>query len=203
MKHPQALQQLKNTFKGDPALHTQTLADQIANYAKASAAYVKQVQQEIDEHTTMLKEIQQVENELLQLERMGDPKAIGFNLPGVSNITTLAAIYQQSQRDVADIAAFANPQSLKVTWQQIQSLYGQPAWGGFTSAGGLRVGAATSLINFYAKRLQCSLHDAKHDRGTESEKAGAHATARSGDQTVAGRKRSIGGAEADGGHQCS
>jgi hypothetical protein len=150
MKHPQALQQLKNTFKGDPALHTQTLADQIANYAKASAAYVKQVQQEIDEHTTMLKEIQQVENELLQLERMGDPKAIGFNLPGVSNITTLAAIYQQSQRDVADIAAFANPQSLKVTWQQIQSLYGQPAWGGFTSAGGLRVGAATSLINFYA-----------------------------------------------------
>jgi hypothetical protein len=138
------------TIVYDPALHTQTLTDQIANYAKATAAYIKQVQQEVDEHTTMLKEIQQVENELMMITRMGDPKAYGFNLPGVSNITTLAAIYQQAQRDAADIAGFSNPQSLKISWEQIQSHYGQPAWSGFTSATGFRVVPATSLINFYA-----------------------------------------------------
>jgi hypothetical protein len=134
----------------DPALHTQTLVDQIANYTKQCAQYLKQSDQWIEERTTALKEIQQVENEVLQLERMGDPKSYGMGLPGVSNITTLVAIYGQAQKDFADITGMANPQNLKVGWQQIQSMYGQNSWNGFETAGGWHVGPATGLINFYA-----------------------------------------------------
>jgi hypothetical protein len=134
----------------DPALHSQTLADQIANYSKQCAQYLKQCDQWIEEHTTALKEIQQVENEVLQLERMGDPKSYGMGLPGVSNITTLVAIYGQAQKDFADITGMANPQNLQVGWQQIQSMYGQNSWNGFETAGGWHVGPATGLINFYA-----------------------------------------------------
>jgi hypothetical protein len=134
----------------DPALHTQTWADQIANYTKQCAQYLKQCDQWIEEHTTALKEIQQVENEALQLERMGDPKSYGMGLPGVSNITTLVAIYGQAQKDFSDITGMANPQNLKVGWQQIQSMYGQNSWNGFDTAGGWHVGPATGLINFYA-----------------------------------------------------
>jgi hypothetical protein len=134
----------------DPALHTQTWADQIANYTKQCAQYLKQCDQWIEEHTTALKEIQQVENEVLQLERMGDPKSYGMGLPGVSNITTLVAIYGQAQKDFSDITGMANPQNLKIGWQQIQSMYGQNSWNGFDTAGGWHVGPATGLINFYA-----------------------------------------------------
>jgi hypothetical protein len=133
----------------DPALHTQTLVDQLANYTKQCAQYIKQCDQWIEEHTTALKEIQQVENEVLQLERMGDPKSYGMGLPGISNITTLVAIYGQAQKDFADITGMANPQNLQVGWQQIQSMYGQNSWNGFETAGGWHVGPATGLINFY------------------------------------------------------
>ena len=64
----------------------------------------KQPEQYIAEHTTALKEIQQVENEIVQLERMGDPKAYGANLPGVQVITGLAQIYQQGKQDAEDWA---------------------------------------------------------------------------------------------------
>lgn len=134
----------------DAVNHGQNLADEIANYAKQCAQYITQCDQYIQEHTTALKEIQQVENEVLQLERMGDPKAYGMGLPGVSNIATLAAIYQQAQKTYSDITGMANPQNLKVTWQQIQGMYGQNSWNGFNSSGGWHVGPATGLINFYA-----------------------------------------------------
>jgi hypothetical protein len=140
----------------DPALHTQTLVDQIANYTKQCAQYLKQCDQWIEEHTTALKEIQQVENQVLQLERMGDPKSYGMGLPGVSNITTLVAIYGQAQKDFADITGMANPQNLKVGWQQIQSIYGQNPWNGFETAGGWHIGPATGLINFYASNYNVS-----------------------------------------------
>jgi len=87
---------------------------------------------------------------VLQLERMGDPKSYGMGLPGVSNITTLVAIYGQAQKDFSDITGMANPQNLKIGWQQIQSMYGQNSWNGFDTAGGWHVGPATGLINFYA-----------------------------------------------------
>ena len=50
----------------------------------------------------------------------------------------------------------ANPQNLKVGWQQIQSIYGQNSWNGFETAGGWHIGPATGLINFYASNYNVS-----------------------------------------------
>jgi hypothetical protein len=72
---------------------------------KQGLEYEKQLEQYVAEHTTALKEVQQVENEIVQLERMGDPKAYGANLPGVQVITGLAQIYQQGKQDAEDWAA--------------------------------------------------------------------------------------------------
>ena len=46
--------------------------------------------------------VEQVENEIVMLERMGDPKAFGANLL-VFIITGLAAIYQQGKQDVEEL----------------------------------------------------------------------------------------------------
>ena len=131
----------------DAPLHIQTLGDQIVNYAKATAAYIKQTEQYIAEHTTALKEIQQVENEIVQLERMGDPKAYGMNLPGVGVITGLAQIYQQGRQDVEDVASFVNPQAAKVTAEQIMGLYDQ-SLNGLTTSGGFYIPPEQGLIQF-------------------------------------------------------
>lgn len=131
----------------DAPLHIQTLGDQIVNYAKATAAYIKQVEQYIAEHTTALKSIQEVENQIVQLERMGDPKAYGANLPGVQVITGLAQIYQQGKQDVEDVASFANPQAAKLTAEQIMGLYSNSLTG-LTTAGGFKIPPAQGLIQF-------------------------------------------------------
>ena len=119
----------------------------LANYAKATAAYIKQTEQYIAEHTTALKEIQQVENEIVQLERMGDPKAYGANLPGVQVITGLAQIYQQGKQDAEDWAAFANPQAVKLTAEQVMGLYSNSLTG-LTTSGGFKIPPAQGLIQF-------------------------------------------------------
>jgi hypothetical protein len=118
--------------------------------AKQGLQYIEQQETRLAGQLTALRELQQVENEWLQLEYMGDPRAIGAALPGISNITTLAAIYQQGIRDVNDIRAFTNPQSFKITAEQIEGLYGQNQWNGFASANGSRIAPAMSLINFSA-----------------------------------------------------
>jgi hypothetical protein len=79
---------------------------------KQGLQYAKQLEQYIAEHTTALKEVQQVENEIVQLERMGDPKAFGANLPGVQ-----VSIPSLTEKDLADlhfglntgVDIFANP----------------------------------------------------------------------------------------------
>jgi hypothetical protein len=131
----------------DAPLHIQTLGDQIANFAKATAAYIKQTEQYIAEHTTALKEIQQVENQIVQLERMGDPKAFGANLPGVQVITGLAQIYQQGKQDAEDWAAYANPQAFKLTAEQVMGLYSNSLTG-LTTSGGFKIPPAQGLIQF-------------------------------------------------------
>jgi hypothetical protein len=131
----------------DAPLHIQTLGDQIANFAKATAAYIKQTEQYIAEHTTALKEVQQVENQIVQLERMGDPKAYGANLPGVQVITGLAQIYQQGKQDAADWATYANPQAVKLTAEQVMGLYSNSLTG-LTTSGGFKIPPAQGLIQF-------------------------------------------------------
>ena len=102
------------------------------------------LEQYIAEHTTALKEVQQVENEIVQLERMGDPKAYGANLPGVQVITGLAQIYQQGKQDAEDWATFANPQAVKLTAEQVMGLYSNSLTG-LTTSGGFKIPPAQGL----------------------------------------------------------
>jgi hypothetical protein len=114
---------------------------------KQGLQYAKQLEQYIADHTTALKEVQQVENEIVQLERMGDPKAYGANLPGVGVITGMAQIYQQGKQDAEDWAGFANPQTVKLTAEQVMGLYSNSLTG-LTTSNGFRVPPAQGLIQF-------------------------------------------------------
>jgi hypothetical protein len=79
------------TLKVNATLPVVDYAGNIQNEINAIQAYIKQGLQYVEEHTTALKEIQQVENEIVQLQRMGSPSSL-MQLPGVSNIQTLATI---------------------------------------------------------------------------------------------------------------
>jgi hypothetical protein len=114
---------------------------------KQGLQYEKQLEQAVNEKLTALKEVQQVENEIVQLERMGDPKAYGANLPGVQAITGLAQIYQAGKQDVEDWASFANPQAAKLTAEQIMGLYSN-SLNGLTTSGGFHIPPAQGLIQF-------------------------------------------------------
>jgi hypothetical protein len=78
---------------------------------------------------------------------MGDPKAFGANLPGVQVITGLAQIYQQGKQDAEDWAAFANPNSIKLTAEQVMGLYSNSLTG-LTTSGGFKIPPAQGLIQF-------------------------------------------------------
>ena len=130
-----------------PVIDATAAAHAVASYITQLKQFLKETQQTIDQDTIVLKEIAQVENEIVQLERMGDPKAYGANLPGVQVITGLAQIYQQGNQDAEDWASFANPQAAKVTAEQIMGLYNQSLTG-LTTSGGFHVPPAQGLIQF-------------------------------------------------------
>jgi flagellar biosynthesis chaperone FliJ len=125
----------------DPINHVQAVTSEIVNFGKWAES-------EIQEAETQLNTLNTYENELLQLERMGDPKTLTANLPGVSNLQTLSQIYAQANKDVADWSAYVNPQSWKLTANQILSIYRQPALTTFSASNGVRVGTAQSLFQF-------------------------------------------------------
>jgi hypothetical protein len=127
----------------DPTAIAQQTGNEIVNLAKWAAS-------EVHEASTALNTLNSYENSVLQLERMGDPKTLTAALPGVQNIATLTQIYQQANKDVSDWSAYTNPQSYKITAQQIEGIYGQPIWNGFTASNGVHVAPATGLINFNA-----------------------------------------------------
>lgn len=127
----------------DPILHAQTLGDQIVDFAKWAES-------EIQEAETSLNTLNTYENTVLQVERMGDPKTLTANLPGIQNIQTLAAIYQQAQKDVTDLAALSNPGNISATANQILQTYKQPLLTSFTASNGVTVGPAQSLFQFQA-----------------------------------------------------
>jgi hypothetical protein len=112
---------------------------------KQGAAYVLQTEQYVQEKLTALKEVEQVENEIIQLERMGDPKTLTAQLPGVRVITNLAVIYQTGKQDAEDWAGFVNPQNLKITAQEVMGIYNQNGWG---SQSGFHASPAQGLVQF-------------------------------------------------------
>jgi DNA repair exonuclease SbcCD ATPase subunit len=125
----------------DPVNHMQNLVDEVANMVKWAATQVSAAQ-------TQLNTLNSYEQTVLQVERMGDPKALTANLPGVSNLQTLAQIYAQANKDITDWSAYVNPKSWQMTTNQILSLYQQPALTTFTASNGVRVGTAQSLVQF-------------------------------------------------------
>jgi len=136
-----ALQAQATEIVYDPINHGTNIADEIVNFAKWAAS-------EVHEANTDLQTLETYENEVLQLERMGDPKTLTASLPGVSNLQTLAQIYAQANKDVTDWSAYVNPQSWKMTANSILQTYGQPALTTFTASNGVRVGTAQSLVQF-------------------------------------------------------
>jgi hypothetical protein len=127
-----------------PVIDVSAIAHQILSYIKQAEQYVKEAEIDINTQLSALRELQILENSVLELLRMGDPRAI-INLPGVSNIRTLIAIYQQAQADVEHVAQLANPQNAIVDAQNILGLYKQnfPAWT-------FKVPAAQGLFQFDA-----------------------------------------------------
>ena len=126
----------------DPGLALQNAGNEIVNFAQWAST-------EIHAAATDLNTLNTYEQTVLQVERMGDPKTLTANLPGVSNVQTLAQIYQQGMKDASDWASYANPQSWQMTADQILSIYQQPALTTFTSAAGVKIGTATSLVQFH------------------------------------------------------
>jgi hypothetical protein len=130
-----------------PVIDATAAAHAVASYITQLKQFLKETQQTIDQDTIVLKEIAQVENQIVQLERMGDPKAYGANLPGVQVITGLAQIYQQGKQDAEDWATYANPQAVKLTAEQVMGLYSNSLTG-LTTSSGFKIPPAQGLIQF-------------------------------------------------------
>jgi hypothetical protein len=124
-------------------------AGNIQNEINAIQAYIKQGLQYVEEHTTALKEIQQVENEIVQLQRMGNPSSL-MQLPGVSNIQTLAVIIQNFKTQVAQLETLVNPNTAITTANQVLQTYGQTAYNGFTAANGTKISPNVGMLQFSA-----------------------------------------------------
>lgn len=124
-------------------------AGNIANEINWVINYIKQVDMDVQQHLIVLKEVQQIENEIEQLERMGNPGAL-TQLPGVSNIQTLSQIIAGFKQDVAQLEALVNPHTAANTANQVLQTYGQPLWNGFTAANGTKISPNVGMIQFSA-----------------------------------------------------
>lgn len=131
----------------DYAGNIQNEINAIKGYILQGYQYVKEGEIQVNTHLTALRELEQVENEILELARMGDPKML-ITLPGISNIMTLAQIYQQFQQDVRDLTALANPVNVTVAYQQILRQYGLTGFNGFTSGWGIKTSVPNFMIQF-------------------------------------------------------
>lgn len=131
----------------DYAGNIQNEINAIKGYILQGYQYIKEGEIDINTNLTALRELQQVENEILQLARMGDPTML-ITLPGISNIVTLEQIYQQFQKDVADLTALANPANVTVDYQQILQQYGLTGFNGFTSGWGIKTSVPNFMIQF-------------------------------------------------------
>lgn len=131
----------------DYAGNIQNEINAVKSYILQGYSYVKEGEIDINTNLTALRELQQVENEILQLARMGDPTML-ITLPGISNIVTLEQIYKQFQKDVTDLTALANPANVTVAYQQILQQYGLTGFNGFTSGWGIKTSVPNFMIQF-------------------------------------------------------
>lgn len=130
-----------------PVYDAANFMQNVLSYIKAGLAYVKDAEIEVNTNLTVLHQITQIENEILALERMGDPRVL-INLPGVQQIMLLKEIYQQAQIDIAVIRGFVTAAGLQDNCNTIMSAYGFGRYNGFTSGWGVKFTSTVPLLQF-------------------------------------------------------
>jgi uncharacterized protein YjgD (DUF1641 family) len=140
---------LFSTDTGQCVLPVEDYASLIQSEVNHIASYIRQGLQYVQEQTTAEKEIQQVLNQIEQLSRMGNPAQL-MQLPGASNIQTLAVIVQNFKTQVAQLETLVNPNTAVSTANKVLQEYGQPLYNGFTTMNGSKLSPNTSLLQFSA-----------------------------------------------------
>jgi hypothetical protein len=104
----------------DPALHSQTVADQMVNFAKWAKT-------EADAAQTQLNTLQTYENTVLQVARLGNPAALR-NIPVIGPIASLVGTGQQLYTGYQRIQALGNPQYMQGQLGSIVNRYSLYNW---------------------------------------------------------------------------
>jgi hypothetical protein len=125
----------------DPINHATAVTNEVVNFAKWTST-------ELHAAATELNTLNTYEQEALAVARMGDPRTLTANLPGIQNIVTLSQIYAQVEKDYVDISAYANPQSWKLTAQAIMNTYQQPSLAPFAAKPGAQPLIQFSVSNY-------------------------------------------------------
>jgi hypothetical protein len=136
-----------------PVYDAANYVQNVLNYIKAGLAYVKDAEIEVNTNLTVLHQITQIENEILELERMGDPRVL-INLPGIEQIAKLQQIVIQAQIDIAKIRAFVSAAGIQDNCDSIMRAYGFSSWHGFTSGWGVKYSCTVPLLQFSTSDYQ-------------------------------------------------
>src|SRR4051794_20983107 len=95
----------------DPAHIAQDAANEIVNLAKYAAT-------EISAAETQVNTLNSYKNSLIQLARMGDAASLR-SLPGIDEVTSLAATGQQVMQEYQQLQSYTNPQTYQATLNNI------------------------------------------------------------------------------------
>ena len=150
-----------------PVVDWTAIAHAILSYIKQGEQAISEANTEINTKLSALRELQMLENQVLQMLRAGNPQNV-INLPGVSNIQTLAAIYQAAQEDVAHFASLVNPSGAASNAHQILSIYGQAATGFSSST--FNIPPALGLFQFSTADYNAAAYTQQKIRDLNQEK---------------------------------
>ena len=129
----------------DPTVNMTIWYNDAISQLKQDLARVTQGEQLIQEKLTALKEVEQVENQIVQLARMGDPAALK-SLPVVGSIAELAGDGQKLLGEYQQLRTLTSPQYLKGNLAAVQSAYGLGQWNP-TSPGAYQFSSASYQVS--------------------------------------------------------
>lgn len=113
---------------------------------------VREAMQYAKEAQTELNTYNQLQQQILQVARMGDPAQIR-NLPGLSEVSQLATTGQRLSQSYARLPQYFSPTNYQASANSILSQFGQPAWNGWTTANGASVPLRQSAYQFDVSRF--------------------------------------------------
>lgn len=132
----------------DPALHAQTAADHVVDFAKWAKT-------EVDAAETELNTLRTYENTVLQVARMGDPSALR-SIPGISTVAELYTTGQRLMYDYQRYQSLLNPRGYQSDFNNILGAYQQPQWNGFQSLSGSMISPNQGLYQWDTARYNLS-----------------------------------------------